>query len=87
METDFTDWISFQPSNLQEEISPNPQTLSTNNFGFKIVWKYLSKIELKLCFIADYLQEHVIWHLGIRGSSWWETNELLGGLKSEMGQA
>ena len=26
----FTDWMSFQPSNLFEEISPRPEALGTN---------------------------------------------------------
>ena len=28
---DFTDWMSFQPSSLIEEISPHPEALSTNS--------------------------------------------------------
>ena len=28
---DFTDWMSFQPSNLIEEISPHLEALSTNS--------------------------------------------------------
>ena len=28
---DFTGWISFLPSNLTEEINPNPKVLTTNN--------------------------------------------------------
>ena len=27
---DYTDWMSFQPSNLIEEISPHSEALSTN---------------------------------------------------------
>ena len=29
-EVDFTDWMSFQPSNLIEEISPRPEALGIN---------------------------------------------------------
>ena len=30
-QVDFTDWMSFQPSNLIEEINPHPETLNTNS--------------------------------------------------------
>ena len=29
-EADFIDWMSFLPTNLMEEISPNPEALSAN---------------------------------------------------------
>ena len=29
-QADFTNWMTFLPSNLQEEISPNPEALSVN---------------------------------------------------------
>ena len=34
-QADFTDWMSFQPSNLIEEINPHLKALSTNTTGFK----------------------------------------------------
>ena len=29
-QADFTNWMTFLPSNLQEEISPNPEALNVN---------------------------------------------------------
>ena len=29
-QADLTDWMSFQPSNLMEEISPNTEAVNTN---------------------------------------------------------
>ena len=30
-QVNFTDWMSFQPSNLTAEISPHPEALRTNS--------------------------------------------------------
>ena len=59
-QADFTDWMSFQPSNLIQEINPHPKSLNTNTYRLESAWNSWKEKKLfkyEYFNIADWILE------------------------------